>query len=279
MPAAEYFNVTVDHVFEIGLTPNRIDGASHFGVARDLAAFLSQSQHVSLISPSVDDFHIDDTSNPIEVIMEDRQGCIRYSGITISGITVGPSPEWLQTKLRAIGLNPINNVVDITNFVLHETGQPLHAFDADRITGNKVIVKTMPEGTPFITLDGETRSLSGEDLMICNEKEGMCIAGVFGGLESGVKDETTNIFLESACFNPVYIRKTARRHLLNTDSAFRFERGSDPNITVYALKRAAMLIREIAGGKISSEIADIYPEPVADVEVTLDMGIPRPADR
>ena len=269
IPASEYFNITTDYIFEIGLTPNRIDGASHFGVARDLAAFLGQTQAVSLQLPPVDKFKIDDTSNPVVVIIEDKEGCMRYSGLTISGITVAASPQWLQTKLRAIGLNPINNVVDITNFVLHETGQPLHAFDADKITGKKVIIKTLPDETPFITLDEEERKLSGEDLMICNEKEGMCIAGVFGGIDSGVKETTRNIFLESACFNPVYIRKTSKRHLLYTDSAFRFERGSDPNITVYALKRAAMLIKELAGGKISSEVVDVYPDPASDFEVTL----------
>ncbi len=268
-PASEYFNITTDHIFEIGLTPNRIDGASHIGVARDLAAFLSQRSNVKLKKPDISAFSIDNSSRPIEVIIDDREGCKRYSGVTISGITIAPSPQWLQTKLRAIGLNPINNVVDISNFVLHETGQPLHAFDADKITGGKVIIKTMPEGTTFITLDEEKRILSEDDLMICNETEGMCMAGVFGGHDSGVKDSTKNIFLESACFNPVFIRKTSRRHLLFTDSAFRFERGSDPNITVYALKRAAMLIREIAGGKISSEIVDVYPEPVSDWDVTL----------
>ncbi len=268
-PASEYFNVTTDHILEIGLTPNRIDGASHIGVARDLAAFLSQSRKMKLKWPPVENFRPDDNSYPVEVIIEDREGCIRYSGLTISGITVAPSPQWLQTRLRAIGLNPVNNVVDITNFVLHETGQPLHAFDAGKVAGKKVIVKTLPEGTTFVTLDGEKRILDSDDLMICNEKEGMCIAGVFGGLDSGVKANTMNIFLESACFNPVYIRKTSKRHLLNTDSSFRFERGSDPNITVYALKRAAMLIREIAGGKISSEVKDVYPSPVADFEVNL----------
>ncbi|HYW95753.1 MAG TPA: phenylalanine--tRNA ligase subunit beta [Bacteroidales bacterium] len=268
-PASDYFNITTDYIFEIGLTPNRIDGASHFGVARDLAAYLGQTREVKLSRPSVDDFHIDDTSNPIEVIIEDKEACKRYSGITVSGITVGPSPHWLQTKLRAIGLNPINNVVDITNFVLQETGQPLHAFDADKVSGKKVIVKTLPEGTPFVTLDEEERKLSEEDLMICNVNEGMCMAGVFGGIDSGVKDNTMNIFLESACFNPVYIRKTSKRHLLYTDSAFRFERGSDPDITVYALKRAALLIKELAGGKISSEVVDVYPEPVSGYDVNL----------
>ncbi len=268
-PAADYFNVTTDYIFEIGLTPNRIDGASHIGVARDLAAFLAQTGKGKLQKPSVENFRVDDNSNPIEVIIADKEGCTRYSGITISEINVGPSPQWLQTKLRSIGLNPINNVVDVTNFVLHETGQPLHAFNADRITGKKVIVKTLAEGSSFVTLDEEERKLSAEDLMICNEEEGMCIAGVFGGLDSGVRDDTVNIFLESACFNPVYIRKTSKRHLLNTDSSFRFERGSDPNITVYALKRAAMLIRELAGGRISSEVVDVYPDPVEDFRVDL----------
>jgi len=259
MQAKEYFNVVDDIIFEIGLTPNRIDGASHYGVARDLVAYISQNQIIETVKPSVDHFKIDNHNLPIEVIVENSNACKRYSGVTISGITVKESPEWLKNKLKAIGLNPINNVVDITNFVLHEIGQPLHAFDADAIAGNKVIVKTLPEGTSFKTLDAIERKLSANDLIICNAEKGMCIAGVFGGAESGVKNETKNIFLESAYFDSVYVRKTARRHGLNTDASFRYERGADPNITVYALKRAALLIKEIAGGTISSEIVDIYP--------------------
>ncbi len=271
-PASEYFRVYTDTVFEIGITPNRIDGASHFGAARDLAAYFNKNKKVTLRKPDVESLRKDCDDLKIEVNIKDREGCIRYSGITISEIEVKESPEWLQNRLKAIGLNPINNVVDITNFVLHETGQPLHAFDASKIKGNKVIIKTLPEGTMFITLDEKERLLSAEDLMICNEEEGMCIAGVFGGTDSGVTETTRDIFLESACFNPGYIRKTSKRHMLNTDSSFHFERGSDPNITVYALKRAALLIRDIAGGKISSDVVDIYPEPVADREIFLSFA-------
>ena len=268
-PAADYFQIETDTVFEIGLTPNRIDAASHLGVARDLAAYLKQEKDVEIIRPSLDGFKIDNHYLPITIDIEEKAGCKRYSGLTISGITVKESPEWLQLRLRSIGLVPINNVVDITNFVLHEAGQPLHAFDAAHITGNKVIVRTMPEGTPFITLDEQERKLLADDLVICNAEEAMCIAGVFGGLTSGVTEATKDIFLESACFDPVYIRKTAKHHLLNTDASFRFERGSDPNLTVWALKRAAMLIREIAGGTISSEVLDLYPEPVEDYRVEI----------
>ncbi len=270
MPAADYFHVESDTVFEIGLTPNRIDGASHLGVVRDLAAYLNQEKdRVKVNFPDVDAFKVDNRDLPVEIIIEEKEGCRRYTGITLKDVKVGPSPEWLQRRLQAVGLTPINNVVDVTNFVLYETGHPMHAFDADKITGGKVIIKTLPEGTPFRTLDGEERKLSAEDLMICNEEEGMCIAGVFGGYDSGVKEETTNIFLESAWFNPTWIRRTARRHQLNTDASFRFERGADPNITEYALKRAALLIREIAGGNISSDIIDVYPEPIPDYRVTL----------
>ncbi len=268
-PAADYFQVENDFVFEIGLTPNRIDGASHLGVARDLAAYLEQSGRVNIKKPSVEAFSNDNNDLFIPVEIEERAGCKRYSGLTIQGIAVTKSPTWLQNRLRSVGLTPINNVVDITNFVLQESGQPLHAFDADHIKGHKVIVRTMPEGTPFITLDEQERKLRGSDLMICNTEEGMCIAGVFGGIGSGVTEKTTSIFLESACFDPVYIRKTARHHLLNTDASFRFERGSDPNNTVWALKRAAMLIKEIAGGTISSEVVDVYPEPVEDFRVEI----------
>jgi phenylalanyl-tRNA synthetase beta chain len=267
--ASEYFRVEEDAIFEIGLTPNRIDAASHLGVARDLAAYLSQNQPVVVAKPSTENFTVDSNDLLIPIEIHEPAGCKRYSGVTLKGITVRESPEWLKVRLRAIGLTPINNVVDITNYVLHECGQPLHAFDADRIAGNKVIVKTLPEGTRFVTLDEQERQLLGSDLMICNEKEGMCIAGVFGGISSGVTEKTGNIFLESACFDPVYIRKSARHHQLNTDASFRFERGSDPNLTVWALKRAALLIREIAGGSISSEVIDVYPEPVEDFPVTL----------
>jgi phenylalanyl-tRNA synthetase beta chain len=267
--ANEYFEIETDVVFEIGLTPNRIDGASHFGVARDLAAYLRQSREVKNKMPDVELFKVDNNDRPINVIIEDKEGCIRYSGLTISGIEVKDSPSWLKNKLKSIGLNPINNIVDVTNYVLHELGQPLHAFDADKVSGNKVVIKTLAEGTIFKTLDEVERKLSDKDLMICNEKEGMCMAGVFGGIDSGVSEKTKNIFLESACFNPVYIRKTSKRHNLNTDSSFRFERGSDPNITVYALKRAALLIKEFGGGTISSEIQDVYPEKVRDVKIQL----------
>lgn len=268
-PAADYFNIETDTIFEIGLTPNRIDAASHLGVARDLAAYLKQEQKVNIKKPSLDSFKVDNHDLHVTIDIEEKAGCKRYSGLTISGISVMESPEWLQLRLRSIGQTPINNVVDITNFVLHETGQPLHAFDAAHITGNKVIVRTMPEGSLFITLDEQERKLRSDDLVICNAEEAMCIAGVFGGSKSGVTKTTKDIFLESACFDPVYIRKTAKHHLLNTDASFRFERGSDPNLTVWALKRAAMLIREIAGGTISSEVIDLYPEPVEDYRVEI----------
>lgn len=267
--AAQYFEVENDVVFEIGLTPNRIDASSHLGVARDLAAFLNQSGNMKTRKPSVEAFISDSNDLPIPVEIEEKAGCKRYSGLTIQGVKVAESPAWLQNRLRSVGLTPINNVVDITNFVLHEAGQPLHAFDADKITGHKVIVRTLPEGTPFITLDEQERILRSSDLMICNTREGMCIAGVFGGFGSGVTEKTTSLFLESACFDPVYIRKTARHHQLNTDASFRFERGSDPNNTVWALKRAALLIKEIAGGSISSELVDVYPEPVDDFRVEI----------
>jgi phenylalanyl-tRNA synthetase beta chain len=269
MPAKEYFNIETDSVFEIGLTPNRIDGACHIGTARDLAAFLSLKEKTELVKPSVDAFKVDNNNLPIEIIVENKEACPRYSGVTVSNVQVAPSPQWLQNRLKAIGLNPINNLVDISNFVLHETGQPLHFFDAEQIEGNKVIIKTLAEGTLFVTLDEEKRTLSANDLMICNENNGMCIAGVFGGIRSGVSENTKNIFIESAHFNSVYVRKTAKRHDLHTDASFRFERGSDPNITVYALKRAALLLKEIAGGEISSDIVDIYQEPVADYKVEL----------
>ena len=268
-PAADYFRIGRDTVFEIGLTPNRIDAASHFGVARDLAAYFRRSGEVKLSKPSIESFSIGKTDLPVTIEIEEKEGCKRYSGLTISGVTVEESPRWLQERLRTIGQTPINNVVDITNFVLHESGQPLHAFDAARITGRKVVVKTLPGGTRFITLDEQERTLLSSDLMICNDSEGMCIAGVFGGIGSGVTGSTRDIFLESACFDPVYIRRTSKHHGLNTDASFRFERGSDPNNTVWALKRAAILITEIAGGHVSSDVVDIYPEPVQDFRVEI----------
>ena len=273
--AKDYFNIETDYIFEIGLTPNRIDAASHIGVARDLAAYLAVNtddfeKERDYSIPSVDAFAVDNHSRPIEVVVENTEACPRYAGLTISGITVGASPEWLQNRLISIGMTPINNVVDATNYVLHEMAQPLHAFDADKITGNKVIVKTLPAGTPIITLDGVERKLDAEDLSICNTEGGMCIAGVFGGLKSGVTENTTNVFLESAYFNPSFIRRTSKRHGLNTDTSFLFERGIDPNNTVYALKRAAILIKEVADGKISSDIIDINTYPAKPVTIELN---------
>lgn len=272
VPAKEYFDIENDVVIEIDLTPNRIDGASHIGVARDVAAYLKQTQDISYQLPSVEKWTVDNHDLPIKVEVKNTEACPRYAGVTITNLSVKPSPSWLQNRLKAIGLNPINNIVDITNYVLHELGQPLHAFDASKIKSNKVVVKTLNEGSPFTTLDEEERKLNENDLMICNADEGMCIAGVFGGIASGVTEKTTRIFLESACFNPVYVRKTARRHGLNTDASFRFERGVDPNITIYALKRAALLIKELAGGKISSDVVDVYPNPVKDFEVKLRLS-------
>ena len=266
-PASDYFNIINDTVFEIGLTPNRIDSVSHFGVARDLAAYLNLKQPCSAQLPSIETYKTDNNEKTYQIIIESPKDCPRYTGLTISGVKINESPEWLINRLRAIGQNPINNVVDITNYVLHEIGQPLHAFDADKIDGKKVIIKTLPEKSKFFTLDGVERELSSRDLMICNEKEGMCIAGVFGGIKSGVTGETKNIFLESAYFNPVTIRKTSKRHGLQTEASFRFERGSDPEITVWALKRAALMIKDIAGGKISSEVIDVYPEKINNVKI------------
>lgn len=268
MLVKDYYPIQNDYVLEVDLTPNRIDAASHYGVARDLYAYLMLHQSSATLSkPSVDDFAVDNHALPIGVTVENEAACPRYSGITLTGIVIAPSPDWLQTRLRNVGIRPINNVVDITNFLLHETGQPLHAFDADKIAGQHIYVKTLPESTKFITLDGVERNLGKDDLMICDTQGGMCIGGVFGGIESGVTDKTTNVFIESAYFNPVYIRQTARRHGLNTDASFRFERGCDPNNTIYVLKRAAMLIKEIAGGTISSDIVDCYPHPVAPFPV------------
>ena len=260
-PASSYFNIESDYCLEVDLTPNRIDSASHIGVARDLAAFLSQKESIHYTKPSVENFKVTKQTHTVKVSIENPEACARYAGVSISGIKIKESPDWLKNRLRVIGLKPINNVVDITNYVLFETGQPLHAFDLSAIKGGKVVVKTLPGGTKFRTLDEVDRSLDDKDLMICNESEGMCIGGVFGGIDSGIKNETTDLFLESALFNPVFIRKTARRHGLNTDASFRFERGVDPNGTIYALKRAALLICELAGGTIASEIVDIVADP------------------
>ncbi|WP_316779985.1 phenylalanine--tRNA ligase subunit beta [Pedobacter antarcticus] len=262
-PANEFFKLEDDYQFEIGLTPNRADAASHYGVARDLAAYLKQG----LKMPDVSAFKTTDKTQEIEVNVEDTAACPRYSSVTISGVTVQTSPDWLQDKLKVIGIRPINNIVDITNYILHELGQPLHAFDADEISGQQVIVKKCTEGTPFVTLDGVERKLGAEDLMICDAEKPLTIAGVYGGKNSGVSEKTTNIFLESAYFNAVSVRKTAKRHGLKTDASFRYERGTDPEMTVFALKRAALLICELGGGHISSEISDIYPDPVSPAKV------------
>ena len=272
-PAKEYYNVKSDYVLEVDITPNRVDATSHFGVARDLAAYLKQNgKPANLKRPSVDAFKIDDEVPAIEVVVENKEACLRYSGITIKNVTVKESPEWLQNRLKVIGLRSINNVVDITNYILHGVGQPLHSFDADKIKGNKVVVRSATEGAKFVTLDGVERTLTDRDLMICNVEEPMCIAGVFGGLDSGVTEQTKNVFLESATFHPTWIRKTARRFGLNTDASFRYERGLDPNQTVEVMKRAALLIQEVAGGTITGAIQDIYPVPVAPyrVELTYD---------
>lgn len=271
-PAATVFKIENDEVFEIGLTPNRADAMSHLGTARDLRAGMLQSGvNVELITPSVSNFRVDKRTLKIDVDVKEPKLAPRYCGVTISGITVKPSPEWLQNRLKAIGLNPKNNIVDVTNYVLHELGQPLHAFDALKING-KVIVQTLPSGTKFVTLDDVERTLHEEDLMICDEKGPLCIAGVFGGKKSGVSENTNSIFLESAYFNPVSIRKTAKRHQLNTDASFRFERGIDPTITEYALKRAALLIQEVAGGEITSDVINVYPKKIEDFSVFLNFS-------
>lgn len=257
MPAKEYFGVEDDTMIEVDITPNRADGASHYGVARDLYAYYqAKGVDIQLTKPSVDAFKVDSHALPIEVVVENADACPRYTGVSIKGVTIKESPDWLKKALGTIGIRPINNVVDATNFVLHEMGQALHAFDADKIKGNKVIVKNATEGQKFVTLDGIERTLSAADLMICNAEEPMCIAGVFGGQDSGISETTTNVFLESAYFDPVSIRKTARRHQLSTDASFRYERGCDPNNTLYVLKRCALLIQEVAGGEIAMEITD-----------------------
>jgi phenylalanyl-tRNA synthetase beta chain len=269
-PCSEIFEIEQDEIFEIGLTPNRADAMSHFGVARDLKAGLLQHEiHTGLNTPSVSNFNITNRSLKIDVDVVDAKLAPRYCGVTISNLIVQPSPDWLKNRLRAIGLNPINNIVDATNYVLHELGQPLHAFDADRIYGNKIVVRPAEPGSKFMTLDGEERELDEEDLMICDAEKPMCIAGVFGGINTGVTEDTRAIFLESAYFDPVSIRKTAKRHGLNTDASFRFERGIDINNVEYALRRAALLICEISGGDISSDIVDLYPKKMEDQQVFL----------
>ena len=266
-PAKEYLHIADDYLIGIGLTPNRVDAASHIGVARDLVAYLrSRGEKAELKLPSVDGFKVDDKSRTITVEVKNSEAAPRYAGITVSGCKIAPSPEWMQNELRAAGINPKNNLVDITNYVLFELGQPLHAFDADKIEGGKVVVRSAEEGEKFVTLDGVERTLTANDLMICSAERPMCIAGVYGGLDSGISDETVNVFIESAYFHPVWVRKTAKRFGLNTDASFRFERGIDPNIQVYALKRAAMLMQELAGGRITSEIIDINPTPAAHFE-------------
>ncbi len=264
-PAAQYFGLLPDYVIEIGLTPNRADAASHLGVARDLKAVSNRE----IKWPSVEQFVANEapSASGVEVIVENSEACPRYAGILIEGLTVKESPDWLKEKLQAVGVRPINNVVDITNYICHELGQPLHAFDAAKISGHKVIVKTLEAGTPFVTLDGVERKLSQHDLMICNAEEPMCIGGVFGGTKSGVTEHTTGIFLEAAYFSPAWIRRTGTFHGLKTDASFRFERGTDPNMPVYALKRAALLIQEVAGGKTASEVVDIYPNPILNNNV------------
>ena len=270
-PAKDYYNVKSDYVLEVDITPNHADACSHYGVARDFYAYLIQNgKQATLQRPSVDSFKVDNHDMDIAIEVENTQACPRYAGVAIKGVKVKESPEWLQNKLRTIGLRPINNIVDITNYILHAYGQPLHCFDADKIKGGKIVVKTVPEGTKFVTLDEVERTLSDKDLMICNAEEPMCIAGVFGGLDSGTTEQTVDVFLESAYFNPTWVRKTARRHGLSTDSSFRFERGIDPNGTIYALKEAALLVQELAGGTIASEIKDNYPQPIADFTVEVN---------
>lgn len=270
--ARDYFELSTDVLFDIGLTPNRSDATSHLGVARDLAAALkiNYGHDGNVNIPSIDNWQIDNAEHTVTVEVEDHMVCPRYAGVSIDGITVSQSPSWLQDKLKAIGVRPINNIVDATNFVLHELGQPLHAFDLDQIADRKIKVKTLSKGTEFVSLDGQSRKLSDTDLMICDgQSRGMCIAGVFGGIQSGVTKDTKGIFLESAHFDSQWVRRTSTRHLLFSDAAKVFEKGSDPNICVYALKRAALLIKELAGGSISSEIVDIYPNPVNPKEIRL----------
>ncbi|WP_296260187.1 phenylalanine--tRNA ligase subunit beta [uncultured Phocaeicola sp.] len=268
--AKDYYNIKSDYVLEVDITPNRADACSHYGVARDLYAWLIQNGHeATLKRPSVEAFAVDNHDLDIDVVVENTQACPRYAGVVVRYVTVKESPEWLQVKLKTIGLRPINNIVDITNYILHAYGQPMHCFDADKIKGGKIVVKTVAEGTPFVTLDGVEHKLSEHDLMVCNAEEPMCIAGVFGGLDSGTTEETKNVFFESAYFHPTWVRKTARRQGLSTDSSFRFERGIDPNGVIYALKEAAILAKELAGGEIACDIKDNYPDPIADFPVEL----------
>ncbi len=272
MLAKDYYKVEEDYILEIDITPNRADACSHYGVARDvLACLIQQGENATIQKYNVDQFKVDNTELDIPVIVDNQEACPCYAGITMKGVTVKESPEWLKNKLRFIGLRPINNVVDVTNYILHAYGQPLHCFDADKISGNKVIVKTLPENTPFTTLDGVERKLSARDLMICSESEPLCIAGVFGGENSGATEETTNIFIESAYFHPTWVRKTARYHGLNTDASFRFERGIDPNNVIYCLKLAAIMIQELAGGTVSSEIKAVTSEKFNDFKVVLNI--------
>ena len=267
-PAADYFGLESDYIIEVDITPNHADACSHWGVARDFYAWLLQNGYkTSLHRPSDENFHVDGNDLNIDIEVLNQEACPRYSGVSIRNVAIKESPTWLKNKLTAIGLHPINNVVDVTNFIMFAYGQPLHSFDADKIEGGKIIVRTMPEGTPFVTLDGQERKLSERDLMICNVNEPMCIGGVFGGLKSGISDQTVNVFLESAYFHPTWIRKSARRHQLSTDASFRFERGIDPNGVIYALKQAAMLIAELGGGTISMPIKDVYPQPIEDFKV------------
>ena len=272
MTAAEYYHIENDTLIEVDITPNRSDAASHFGVARDLFAYYqAHGQNVTLTKPSVDAFKVDNHELEINVSVEDTEACPRYTGVSIKDVTVKESPDWLKKALTTIGLRPINNVVDITNFVLHECGQALHAFDADKIKGHQVVVRNAVQGQKFVTLDGVERTMDGRDLMICNAEEAMCIAGVFGGLDSGVTEQTKNVFLESAYFEPVRIRKTSRRHQLQTDASFRYERGCDPNNTLYVLKRAALLIQEVAGGKVAMEVSDNKFADFQPWDVTIDI--------
>ena len=270
-PAAEYYHLESDWVIEIDITANRSDALSHWGVARDLYAWLKRNGHeTSLHRPDCTEFTVDNNDLPIDVEIENTEACKRYACVSITGCEVKESPEWLQNKLKVIGLRPINNIVDITNYVMMAYGQPMHCFDADMVTGHKIVVRTQPEGTKFVTLDGEEHTLGEHDLSICNAEEPMCIAGIFGGKGSGTYDTTTNVVLESAYFHPTWIRKSARRHGLSTDASYRFERGIDPNGIIYALKQAAILCKQLAGGKVSMEIKDVYPKPMADARVQLD---------
>ncbi len=272
-PAAEYYHLESDWLIEVDITANRADGLSHWGVARDLYAWLkSNGYETSLHRPAVDDFSVDNHDLPIDVVIENTEACRRYACVSITGCEVKESPEWLKTRLTTVGLRPINNIVDITNYIMFAYGQPLHTFDADMVRGHKIVVKTMPEGTPFQTLDGVEHKLSDRDLAICNTEDAMCIAGVFGGKGSGTYETTKNVVLESAYFHPTWIRKSARRHGLSTDASFRFERGIDPNGVIYALKQAALLCRELAGGKVSMEIRDEYPSPIENPKVELDFN-------